>query len=482
MSKVPTRRLDVLFIEPDSAGVAYQDLSKVYSAIETPTWSLLLAQSCRAKGYGVGILDQTAQRLSDVQALQRIGEENPRLAVFVVYGQNPNSGTTNMIGAERLCSALKLAYPEIKTCFVGSHTSALPREVLAMPCVDFVLLNEGVYALHNLLTTNLEDKISAVKGLGHKTGGQLTLNDPQAVVPQERMDHDLPGYAWDLLPYDQKPLDLYRAHFWHAEFSHEKRTPFAAIYTSLGCRFACDFCMINIVNRVDNTEGVVSANSRNMRYWSPDFITKEFEKLAAYGVETIRISDEMFFLDKRYYEPLCQNIIDRGLKFRMWSYSRVDTVRKEFLDLFSERELVGWPLGLKRATKRCARRCLRALSRTSIFGRLSARFGIRVSTLFPTTSLGFRMTAARRCNRPSIWPSNFARRWSTCIPAKPFQEVLSTILPGRWVGSCRISRKALLFCLMNLCLYRQNMSPLQKCCVFGIMPGKPILLIGLFSI
>jgi len=341
MSKVSTRRLDVLFIEPDSAGVAYQDLSKVYSAIETPTWSLLLAQSCRAKGYGVGILDQTAQRLSDVQALQRIGEENPRLAVFVVYGQNPNSGTTNMIGAERLCSALKLVYPEIKTCFVGSHTSALPWEVLAMPCVDFVLLNEGVYALHNLLATNLEDKISAVKGLGHKTGGQLTLNDPQTVVPQERMDQDLPGYAWDLLPFDQKPLDLYRAHFWHAEFSHEKRTPFAAIYTSLGCRFACDFCMINIVNRVDNTEGVVSANSRNMRYWSPDFITKEFEKLAAYGVETIRISDEMFFLDKRYYEPLCQNIIDRGLKFRMWSYSRVDTVRKEFLDLF-KRAGIGW--------------------------------------------------------------------------------------------------------------------------------------------
>jgi radical SAM superfamily enzyme YgiQ (UPF0313 family) len=155
------------------------------------------------------------------------------------------------------------------------------------------------------------------------------------------MDYDLPGYAWDLLPYDKKPFDLYRAHFWHAEFSHQKRTPFAAIYTSLGCRFACDFCMINIVNRVDNNERVVSSNSRNMRYWSPEFITKEFEKLAGYGVETVRISDEMFFLDKRFYEPLLTNIIDRNLKFRMWSYSRVDTVKKEFLDLF-KRAGIGW--------------------------------------------------------------------------------------------------------------------------------------------
>ena len=56
----------------------------------------------------------------------------------------------------------------------------------------------------------------------------------KSVVPQDRMDIDMPGYAWDLLPYRTRPLDLYRAHFWHAEFDHEKRTPFAAIYTSLG--------------------------------------------------------------------------------------------------------------------------------------------------------------------------------------------------------------------------------------------------------
>ena len=34
----------------------------------------------------------------------------------------------------------------------------------------------------------------------------------------------MPGYAWDLLPYKNKPLDLYRAHFWHAGFDHSKRT------------------------------------------------------------------------------------------------------------------------------------------------------------------------------------------------------------------------------------------------------------------
>src|SRR5580658_10103075 len=149
------RPLDVLFVNADSAAQAYQDLAKDYSAIEPPTWSLLLAQSCRAKGFGVAVLDCTAERLSHGQAVERIKAANPRLTCFVVYGQNPNSGTTNMIGNSACAALLKATYPEYRTCFVGSHTSALPMEVLSLPFVDFVLLNEGVYALQNLLKTDL---------------------------------------------------------------------------------------------------------------------------------------------------------------------------------------------------------------------------------------------------------------------------------------------------------------------------------------
>ena len=53
--------MDVLLINPDSSAKAYQDLAKVFSAIEPPTWSLLLAESCRSKGFGVGILDCDAE-------------------------------------------------------------------------------------------------------------------------------------------------------------------------------------------------------------------------------------------------------------------------------------------------------------------------------------------------------------------------------------------------------------------------------------
>ncbi len=168
----------------------------------------------------------------------------------------------------------------------------------ALPYVDFVLLNEGVSALLNLLKTDLRTGLCKVRGIGFKQDGRPVLNSSERVVPQDKMDVDLPGYAWDLLPFRERPLDLNRAHFWHAEFSHAKRTPFAAIYTSLGCKFKCNFCMINIVNRVDNTEGTTSAMSPNMRFGSTEFIWNELDKLATLGVETILISDEMFFLKK----------------------------------------------------------------------------------------------------------------------------------------------------------------------------------------
>lgn len=310
-----------------------------------------LAQSCRAKGFEVGILDSCAERLPNAASVSRIHDMKPRLVCFVVYGQNPNSGTVNMSGAIALAEDLKAAYPNYLTCFVGSHVSALPLEVLNNKPVDFVLLNEGVYALHNLLRTDLSTELAKVKGIGWKEDGRCILNEPEIVVPQDRMDTDLPGYAWDLLPKHSKPLDMYRAHFWHAEFNHDYRTPFAALYTSLGCRFKCKFCMINILNRVNNSEGVSASDSASMRFWSPAFMLRQFEELAQMGVSTIRICDEMFFLDKRYFEPLLEGLVGMQAGFRMWAYSRIDTVRPRFLELFKKAG-VGWlALGIEAASQ-----------------------------------------------------------------------------------------------------------------------------------
>lgn len=339
--------VDVLFVTPDSSQQAYQGLAEKYSAIEPPTWSLLLANAVRAKGFVPAILDCDAERLDLEASVKRVHDFAAQLVVFVLYGQNPNSGTTSMIGAVRLAKALKDSGLKPLICFCGSHTQALPTEVLKLTCVDLILLNEGVYSLCNLLSSNLAEDLRSIKGIGHKLDGTPILNEPEKVVPQDRMDEDLPGYAWDLLPYKAKPLDLYRAHFWHSGFDHNKGTPFAAIYTSLGCQFACNFCMINIINRIDNGDWVDASHSRGMRYWSPEWVNREMSALANMGVETLRISDEMFFLNRKYYLPILENCIANDYQFNMWTYSRVDSVRPKALETFKKAGVNWLALGIE---------------------------------------------------------------------------------------------------------------------------------------
>lgn len=341
-------RLDVLFVTPNSSQKAYQALADTYAAIEPPTWSLLLAQAMRAKGYAVAILDCDALRLRDADAVDQIAYLKPRVTCFVLYGQNPNAGTTSMIGAVSLASKLRDAVIDTKIGFVGSHVSAVPREVAKSPFVDFVLINEGVYSLQQLLATNLEDGLDKVEGIGYRDDdGRVVLTPGAKLVPQARMDIDMPGYAWDLLPKKRAPLDLYRAHFWHTNFSHDKRTPFAAIYTSLGCSFACNFCMINIVNRTETRDDVSAADFKGMRFWSPELMLKEIETLANFGVETLRLSDEMFFLNRKYYIPILEGIIERGLKLNMWAYARIDTIRRDQLQLFKKAGINWLALGVE---------------------------------------------------------------------------------------------------------------------------------------
>ena len=349
--------IDILFITPNSSKKVYQDLAKDYSAIEPPTWSLLLAQSCRSKNHKVAILDSNAERLDDTASFNRIKKLNPKILCFVVYGQNVNAGTTNMVGAIQLAKYIKQNNFKSPIIFIGSHIQALPLKTLNdEPCIDIVCTNEGVYALHNILNLKSfeENELENVKGIGFKKNGKSILTSPEKIVPQERMDYDLPGYAWDLLPFKNKPFDLYRAPMWHAEYLEENRTPYAAIQTSLGCQFGCSFCMINIINRDNNDEIGVASNYSKMRFWSTEFILGEFKKLFDYGVKTIRIVDEMFLLNPKYYIPLCEKLkeYNNNDDLKMWAYSRIDTIRrKNILELVRSAGIKWLCLGIESGNK-----------------------------------------------------------------------------------------------------------------------------------
>jgi len=72
------------------------------------------------------------------------------------------------------------------------------------------------------------------------------------------------------------------------------------------------------------------------------------------GVKTIRIVDEMFLLNPKYYVPLCKKLAERNKddSLRIWSYSRIDTVKRpEILELVRKAGIKWLALGIESGDK-----------------------------------------------------------------------------------------------------------------------------------
>ncbi len=322
--------VDLLIISPSAKGL-YGPLSKNYSAKEPNIWAAMLAESVRRNGFKVVILDMEIEPLDN----ELIEELNPRLVLFVVTGQNPNASSAAMSGAVTTANLIKDNNLYQKIAFVGPHVNALPLETLEKETsIDVVFTNEGVYALHNLLLTDMSDtQLKKVRGIGYKDReGMCWINAAEKTVPQDRLCEDLPGMALDMLPDFSK----YRTSTWHCNFYDDQTSPFVSIYTSLGCIFQCEFCMINIINRDDNNLNLAANSFNKFRYWEPTHMIKWFDEFAKRGIKNIKIADEMFVLKPKHCIELCKLIIERGYNFNIWAYTRVNTVKEEYLEIFKK--------------------------------------------------------------------------------------------------------------------------------------------------
>ena len=338
---------DILFVHPNASEKIYQGLAKNNSAIEPPIWAAMLANSVRVKGHRPEILDAEVEGLDYLSAAKRITEYKTKVVCFVVYGQQPSASSQNMEGATATARELKKLAPDTFIVFVGGHVAALPMETMDKEeCIDAVCQNEGVYTLHALLSLSKIDdvELKRVPGLVFRDKENFVhMNESSPIVAKEDLEQDLPGMAWDLLP----PLSRYRTAGWHSWSNNTEKQPFAALYTSLGCPYKCSFCMINIINRTKQGPNVTSQDSNAFRFWSPEFIITQFDEIARQGVRNVKIADELFVLNPRHFEAICDLIIQRGYDFNIWAYSRVDTCKPKYLDKLAKAGVKWLGLGIE---------------------------------------------------------------------------------------------------------------------------------------
>lgn len=79
----------------------------------------------------------------------------------------------------------------------------------------------------------------------------------------------------------------------------------------------------------------MKAAANSYRFWSVERVLAEMELLIeTYGVTNFKFADEMFVLNRRHVDGICNGIIERGWgdKLNIWAYARVDTVKDNMIE------------------------------------------------------------------------------------------------------------------------------------------------------
>lgn len=352
--------LDIVLINPGTGKATYQDLANDLTAIEPPLWAGLIATYMRNHGHSVSIIDAEADHLDAAKVAARVEELNPKLVGMIVYGHQPSASTQMMVGASAECTAIKALNQGRRIVIVGGHIAALPERTLREEAVDYACNSEGPVTVEKLMVAlkaagapDLTPDLTKVDGLVYWDGDTVKQNLAPPLL--DDLDKELPGSAWDLLP-----MHKYRAHNWQCFGDLKSRMPYASIYTTLGCPYRCSFCCIN-----------APFGKPNYRMRSPKVVVDEMEHLyKTYGVKTFKIVDEMFVLNDRHVNGICDLLVERGLgkHFNIWAYARVDTVKPQQLATLRAAGIRWLALGIESGSKHVRDGSRKALKHDDIVG------------------------------------------------------------------------------------------------------------------
>lgn len=241
-----------------------------------PLTFVYLAEAVRRAGFEPVIYDAMTKQHGFSEIEERIRKEKPGfVATSAITSTTPD--------ALLVLETARKVDPDITTVIGGVHPTFLFQEMLANPCVDYVVRGEGEKTLPELLLA-----IEAGADLSEVAG--IAFRNKEAVVKTASRPfvHDLDalGTAWDLLDWEDYTYFVI------------KDSRLGAVSTSRGCNHTCTFCSQQMFWK------------QSWRARSPGSVVDEIRMLRdTYGVNVILFSDEYPTQDRDRWEAMLDLLI-----------------------------------------------------------------------------------------------------------------------------------------------------------------------------
>lgn len=270
--------------------------------IDSPTEGWRKLQQIDRTKYQVG--------LSSTEIADKIKHWSPDVVIIEI----PFSGWAKT--AFEVASTVKSINKNIITVLEGQHPSARPKDCLANPNIDFVVIGEPENTLSELIDALGKESrdLKKIRGIGFAKNGVPTITSPRPLL--EDLD-SLPFPARHLLPMRE-----YYAAVKENPLRGEINKPWTIMLTSRGCPYDCIFCTHHIVW------------GRKWRGRSPENVVDELEQvIKTYNVKQIDFLDDNMTLDRKRMEKICDLIIKRGLRVEWFTPNgvRADTLDEKLL-------------------------------------------------------------------------------------------------------------------------------------------------------
>lgn len=352
----------------------------IAGSVYPSTAVLLIGTLLKQNGYNVHVIDggyhkDYLDRLVDYVAAHE--------ADIIWVGMSVM--TTQVPLALAAAKAVRQTCPSIRVVWGGPHPTLFPKQTLADPNIDIIVVNEGAITAVKLShALRGRQSLHAVRGVGYRD------EDGQPVITECAEPEDiraLPHFDFSLIDIEQYVQPKRTVSVYQREFpAAGRKVRIAPILTGLGCPYRCQFC-INVILK------------RRYRYRDAESIVAEIKRLQReHGADTFLFLDEDFFVNKRRVLTFLDRVEKENLRFNWRMWCRVDHFSDDYLNRDLVRRLdrighgslvMGGESGNQDVLDRLAKditpaqtlRSLRTLDGTGIFPRYSFMVGLEGETL-----------------------------------------------------------------------------------------------------